>query len=218
MNKQITLLLVDDHTLMLRMLRDRLETEADMHVVAAVDNSTRAISEAKRLQPDVIIMDINMPGVVCFDAIRSIRLMSPNTRTIFLSAFYHDSYIDQALSVEAAGYLTKTEPPEVVIDAIRNVVLGHRCFSPDVQARIVVEEDRVRLAKRERSRVATLSVREREIINYIAQGFSQKDIAELTHRSSKTIHTHCNNIMTKLDIHDRVELTRFAIREGLIKE
>jgi len=211
----ITVLLADDHTLVLRMLGDRLAGEPGIQVVGCVGCAADAVAEAERLRPDVVILDIDMPGVTSFEAARTIRAGLPDTRLIFLSTFFNDAYIDQALAVEATAYLTKSEPPETVIQAIRGVMAGQRHFSPEVEARIVVDRGGVRLAGRGRSRASTLSNRELEILRYVARGLSQKEIAGLTSRSSKTVHKHCNNIMAKLDIHDRVELTRFAIREGL---
>lgn len=104
-----------------------------------------------------------------------------------------------------------------MVDAVRAVQAGQRRFSAEVESRIVVEQSGLRLARPRRSRVSTLSNRELEILRYVARGLSQRQIADLTHRSDKTIHKHCNNIMAKLDVHDRVELARFAIREGLVQ-
>ena len=215
MNAAITVLLADDHALVLRMLRDRLNGERDITVLAAVETADEALQNAVQMKPDVVVMDIDMPGQTCFEAARTIRAQCPETHTIFLSAFFNDAYIDQALSVEAAGYLTKGEPPEALVDAIRAVKAGKRHFSPEVQSRIVVDQGGLRLSQKGRSRASTLSNRELEILRHLAQGMSQKQIADLAHRSIQTIHKHCNNIMAKLDIHDRVELARFAIREGL---
>lgn len=217
MSEQISVLLADDHVLVLGMLRERLDRERDITVVAAVGSAGEAIRETVRLKPDVVVMDIDMPGTSCFQAARTIRTECPRTRTIFLSAFLNDAYIDQALAVEAAGYLTKSESPQAVVDAVRAVKAGQRRFSAEVESRIVVEQSGLRLARTRRSRASTLSNRELEILRYVARGLSQRQIADLTHRSDKTIHKHCNNIMAKLDVHDRVELARFAIREGLVQ-
>lgn len=107
MSEQISVLLADDHVLVLGMLRERLDRERDITVVAAVGSAGEAIRETVRLKPDVVVMDIDMPGTSCFQAARTIRTECPRTRTIFLSAFLNDAYIDQALAVEAAGYLDK---------------------------------------------------------------------------------------------------------------
>ncbi len=215
MNAPVSVIIVDDHALVREMLCDRLNREEGINVVAALEDASQLLEYVDRYAPDVVIVDIDMPGTSCFEAARRLRADYPDTRTIFLSSFFNDAYIDQALAVEAAGYLTKGEPPEIVIQAVRAVNAGQRHFSPEVQSRIVLDQGGVRLVQQERSRASTLSTRELEILRYVARGLSQKQIAEITHRSDKTIHKHCNNIMAKLDIHDRVELTRFAIREGL---
>ena len=215
MSQRISLLLVDDHALIREMLGDRLAGEPGMSVVGAASNADDAVTDAVTLKPDIILMDIDMPGLLCFDAARMIQTQCPDTRIIFLSAFFHDRYVEQALAVKAAGYVTKSESPELVIQAIRAVANGGSYFSPQVQARIVVDSDGTRLAQKRRTRASTLSPRELEVLRYVARGLSQKEVAEIMHLSAKTVHCHCANLMTKLDIHDRVELARFAIREGL---
>lgn len=215
MSRPVKLLIADDHALMREMLTGRLNNEPDLQVVATVGNADDAVAEARQHKPDIVLMDIDMPGLVCFEAARTIQRQLPETRVIFVSAFFHDRYVEQALSVGAAGYVTKSEPPESVVKAIRSAATGVSYFSPEVQARIVVDTMGTRLAQQGQSRASTLTPRELEVLRYVARGLSQKEIASTMHVSAKTVHCHCANIMTKLDIHDRVELTRFAIREGL---
>jgi len=215
MSESCTILVVDDHALMREMLGERLATEPDLEVIGTVENADLAVAEAVRLQPDLIIMDIDMPGLHCFDATRTIQMRCPNTKIIILSAFFHDHYIEQALEAEAAGYLTKNEPVDAITVAIRDVAAGGSHFSPEVQARIVVDSGGAHLASKKQTRISTLTPRELEVLHYIAKGLAQKEIAETMHLSVKTIHCHCSNLMTKLDIHNRVGLARFAIREGL---
>ena len=214
MSEPITVVLADDHALVRNMLKKHLDDEHDIHVIAVAANADEVLAAAG-MMPDVVVMDIDMPGTSCFEAARSMQRASPGTRTLFLSAFFNDAYIDQALAVEAAGYLTKTEPPETVSSAIRTAHAGGRHFSDQVTARIVVQEDGLRLRGDAHSRTAMLTDRELEVLRYVARGMSQKEIAQLIHRSEGTVHKHAKNIMAKLAIHDRVELARFAIREGL---
>lgn len=211
----ISLMLIEDHTLVREMLKEKLSQESDMQVVGAYPNADEALEQVDTLKPDIILMDIDMPGLLCFEAARRIVKDHPRTRVIFLSAYYHDRYIEQALQVEAAGYMTKTESPESMLEAIRTVAGGGSHFSPEVQARIVMDSGSTRLAGEGRSRLSLLTPRELEVLGHIARGLSQKEIANHMGLSPKTVHCHCINLMTKLDIHDRVELTRFAIREGL---
>ena len=211
----ISILLADDHAMMRRLLGKRLEAELDMAVVAAVSNAEEAVTEALRLKPDIILMDIEMPGPSCFEAARTIRRQCPHTRIVFLSAFFHDRYIEQAIAAEAWGYITKSEPEDSVIQAIRKVSTGIAYFSPEVQARIVVDSSGVRLAHQGRSRVSLLTEREMEVLRYLARGLAKKEIAHTMHLSVNTVNRHTTSLMSKLDIHDRVELARYAIREGL---
>jgi DNA-binding NarL/FixJ family response regulator len=212
---RIGIIVADDHGLVREMLRERLSREPDMTILGTAGTADEAVALAVRLAPDVVVMDIDMPGRLCFDAARAIRTRCPHTRVIFLSALCQDRYIDQALQVQAYGYVVKTEPPDVIVRAIRGVAAGSSYFSPEVQARIVVDQGGPRLADQQRSRASSLTPREMEVLRYIARGLSKQDIGRAMHLSAGTVHRHTANLMNKLNIHDRVELTRFAIREGL---
>jgi DNA-binding NarL/FixJ family response regulator len=216
MNKPISVLLVDDHALVRETLATWLRAAGDFEVVADVGSADEAVAEAIRHRPDVVVTDIDMPGLLVFDAIRTIKARSPRTRVLVLSAFWSDRYIEQALAVEAAGYVTKSEGPEVVARAIRLAAAGGTYFSPEVQSRIVVDSDGVRLGRpATTTRASTLTPRELEVLRYIAKGLSKRQIAEIMHLSVKTVDNHSTSLMHRLNIHDRVELTRYAIREGL---
>lgn len=198
-----------------RLLSRRLDAEPDMTVVATVSNADKATAEAIRLKPDIILMDIDMPGLSCFEAARTICRQCGDSRIIFLSAFFHDRYIEQAMAVHAWGYITKHEPEESVLKAVRKVSAGIAYFSPEVKARIVVDFQGARLASQGGSRASTLTERETEVLRYLARGMPKKEIARTMHISVHTVNRHTTTLMTKLDIHDRVELARYAIREGL---
>ncbi len=215
MTLPISVLLVDDHSMVRRLLARRLDAEPDMTVTATASNADEATAEAIRLRPDVVLMDIDMPGLSCFEAAKTISQQCPKTRIIFLSAFFHDRYIEQAIAVKAWGYLTKSEPEDSVLEAIRKVSAGIAYFSREVKARIVVDSHGVTLASRARSRVSMLTEREMEVLRYLARGMAKKDIARTVHISVNTVNRHTTSLMSKLDIHDRVELARYAIREGL---
>ncbi len=215
MSRPISIMLVDDHAMVRGMLKTRLEADPDLRVVASVGQADEAVTQAILLKPDIVLMDIDMPGMLCFEATRTIHEHSPETRVIFLSAFFHDRYIEMAMAVQAWGYVTKSEPEESVSAAIHKVMSGVAYFSPEVQARIVVDARGARLARPTRSRVSTLTDREMEVLRYLARGLSKKEIARLMHLSVNTINRHTTSLMNRLDIHDRVELARFAIREGL---
>ncbi len=215
MNGTIRILIVDDHALVRGALSERVQREPDLEVVGNAGNAGDAIALALDCGPDIILMDIDMPGMICFDAAREIAALRPETRVIFLSAFLHDWYIQQALQVKARGYLTKREPPEKVIAAVREVASGGAYFSEEVRSRIVVDSDGATLGEDSHSLVSTLTTREVEVLRYIARGLSKKEIASIMHISAKTVDKHSTNLMSKLKIHDRVELARYAIREGL---
>lgn len=216
MKKPASILLVDDHAMLRRMLGQRLDLEADLRVVAGVNNAGEAITEATRLKPDIIIMDIEMPGTTCFEAVRTIQACSPESRVIFLSAFSHDRYIEQAIAVRAWGYIVKSESEEVVIAAIRRVVSGLPYYSPEVEARLVVEDGAPRLTRTRAARSSALSERELGVLRYLARGLSQKEVAAAASVSIHTVHRHVTSIMKKLDIHNRADLVRYAIREGFV--
>ncbi len=217
MTPPVTILLADDHQLVLGALAERLEREAGLRVVGSAADAEEAIDQVRRHRPDIVLMDIDMPGMSSFEAARTISSFRPPSRIIFVSAYTHDRYIQQALEVRAAGYVTKRESSETLIEAILEVRAGGAYFSPEVQDRIVVDSSGPRLATEPKARIATLTRRELEVLQYLARGSGKRDIAEASHISVKTVDTHCTNLMRKLDIHDRVGLARFAIREGLAR-
>lgn len=217
MARKTSVLLADDHPLVRSSLARMLSDTEDLEVVAEVNDADQAVDMALRLRPQVVLLDIDMPGLHSFDAARTLRLRCPTSHVVFLSAFTNDRYIEEALAVEARGYLTKGETPETVIRAIRSVATGGTYFSPEIESRLVVDSNGVRLEGSAKTRSGTLTLREIEVLRYIARGMSKKEVAQTLHLSVKTVEKHCTNLMTKLDIHDRVELSRYAIREGLVE-
>lgn len=215
MSEGISVLLVDDHALVREALGSWLRSEEGIRVVGEVGSADEAVAMAVQHRPDVVMMDIDMPGLLSFEAARLIRSRSEKTRIVFLSAFSSDRYIEDALKAEASGYISKNQPPEAVAKAIRQVAAGGVYFSPEIQRRIVIDSSGARLAKEGKTRVSTLTQREMEVLRYLARGLSKKEIAATMHLSVKTVDNHSASLMAKLDIHDRVELARFAIREGL---
>jgi len=215
MSAPITVILADDHAMLRATLANCLDNAPDMKVVASVGDAEAALAEALKLKPDVVVLDIDMPGLVSFDAARRLRARCPEIRIVFLSAFFHDRYIEQALAVQASGYVTKNEPPASLLDAIRSAVSGACYYSPEVLSRIVVTPQGAMLPSSRRSRASTLTQRELEVLRYLARGLAKKEIASLMHISVNTVNRHSDSLMAKLDIHDRVQLAGFAIREGL---
>ncbi|MCA8961083.1 MAG: response regulator transcription factor [Planctomycetes bacterium] len=215
MTRDVRVFLVDDHALVRESVCRFLEAEPGLEVVGTASDAKEAVQVLGSRDADVVLMDIDMPGLDCFDAADRIRRQHPGIALIFLSAYIHDHYIERALSAGGSGYLTKSESPPQVLQAIRDVARGEMYFSSDVRERLVEEGGRYRVANSLKTRGFKLSPREVEVLRYIARGLSKKDIAALMSLSVKTIEGHTHNIMRKLDLHNRVELTRFAIREGL---
>ncbi len=208
-------LLVDDHVLIREMLQERLESEG--FEVLSTGDTTVAIALAADLQPDVAVLDIDMPGRSTFEVARVLRTESPDTRVVFLSAYVRDAYIQQALDVQASGYLCKCEPLSEILAAIEAVAGGASCYSREVLRRIVIDGSRARLAEVPVTRPSLLTNREREVLLHVARGLSQLQVAHVLGISIKTVQHHLEGVMDKLEIHDRVELARYAIREGIVE-
>lgn len=214
----IRVLIIDDHALIRDSLTRLLESDDTLKIIGSSPDADTGLAEVEKHKPDVVLMDIDMPGLNCFDAAQRITTMHPETRVIFVSAFSHDRYIDQALKVKARGYVTKAEPLPKLIDAIKQVSEGGVYFSDEIRSRLVADLNGVRLAKAtDTTRTSTLSPRELEVLGYLAKGLSKKEIAQTMHVSVKTVEGHTERLMSKLDLHDRVHLTLFAIREGLVE-
>jgi len=215
MTQDIRILIVDDHDLVREALVAKLSQQKGFLIVGQAAGSDEAVEKAAAAQPDVLLTDVDMPGLNCFDAARRIATLCPQVRTIFLSGYEHDRYVDLALKAGARGYLTKDEPPETIAAAIVEVAEGGAYFSQSIRGRVVVERGGLRLVDRRDSPLAGLTFRELETMRYIAAGLAKKEIAASMGVSVKTVERHASNLMAKLDVHDRVELARLAIREGL---
>ncbi|MHC4218324.1 MAG: response regulator [Planctomycetota bacterium] len=212
----IRVLCVDDHAFLVDGLRIRLEVESDMEFVGRLDTANDLVGHVQRTQADVVLLDIDMPGADVFEAIDELRRRQPEVRAILLSAYLRDQYLDSAFSSGAWGYLSKGDSPDAVIDGIRKVARGQTAFSPELAARTVPTRRRNGGPDRAASsKIALLTPRERQILRMIANGMSRTAIAEQLCRSPMTIDNHRKSILKKLDIHDRVELVRYAISEGL---
>lgn len=218
MSNCIKVLVIDDHKLVRDTIAESLRALSDMDVVGCAADAGDGLAQAIERRPDIVLMDIDMPGVECFDAARTLSLRVPDVRLIFVSGFVHDRYIEAALNlVNTAGYVTKGESPEVLIEAIRAAARGEVFFSSEVQDRIIVDEGGPRLVHPGQTRASTLTERELAVLRSIARGLSQKEIANVLSLSPKTVNFHISNLMNKLDIHDRVGLTRYAIAEKLVE-
>jgi DNA-binding NarL/FixJ family response regulator len=211
-------LCVDDHRFLIEGLQARFELEADLEFVGALGSAESLLSESRRLNPDVVLLDIEMPGPDPFEAADDLRRILPDVRVIFLSAYVRDHYISAAVRSGAWGYFSKGEEADVIVDGIRRVIRGDFAFSPQVQERCQQEMTggRRRLVPPS-TKLDALTPREQEVLRLIGRGKTRAQIAEMLCRSPKTIDGHRESIMEKLGIRDRAELVRFAIREGLVE-
>jgi len=217
MTDRTRIVLADDHAILREMLAQRLDVEPDFKIVAAVSDAQEALAVVRAQAVDLLVLDIDMPGLSPFSVARQVREDCPATRVVFLSAYLRDGYLAQALAVEASGYLVKEEAPEAIVDGLRRAAHGRIAFSPAVRARLVARQGGVALSGAPTGRLSLLTPRELEVLRYLASGLSRKELARTMQISAKTVEQHCDHLMQKLGIHDRVELARFAIREGLVE-
>jgi DNA-binding NarL/FixJ family response regulator len=214
--KAITALVADDHPLIRSALVAVLNDTDDIRVVAEAANAADAVELAHKHSPSVVILDVDMPGIDAFHAATHIRQLRPSTAILFLSASDHDRTIEQAIKVGALGYIVKSDDPAGIPGAIRTVARGEQYFSPRAAERLQGGVGEVRRRKITGTRGAMLSDREVEVLRYVGKGFAKKQIAEMLGISVKTVDKHVTSVMEKLDIHDRVELALYSVREGLI--
>jgi DNA-binding NarL/FixJ family response regulator len=206
MEKKITVLLVDDHSLVRRGFRRMLEDESDMEVVGEAGNGEESIKLAKKLHPQVVVMDCALPGMNGLEATRRIMEESPDTLVLMLSMHTESTWVRQAVEAGAKGYVLKNAMDLELGAAIRRVAAGETVFDPQVEQRSVL--------KGERS--AALTQRELEVLQMIVDGKSNKEIATALDLSANTIAVHRANIMNSLGIHKTAELVVYAIRAGLV--
>jgi DNA-binding NarL/FixJ family response regulator len=216
--KQITVLLAEDHTIVREGLRALLNTEADIEVIGEADNGRLAVELAKRLRPEVVVMDLAMPLLNGLEATRQIRKSVPATKVLILSAHSEDEYIAQVTLAGAAGYLIKQTSAGVLSKAIREVQQGNRFFSPSIAGRVHdLHLDSPDRGRRIKKRGIALSSREAEVLQLIAEGKANKQVARELGISIKTVEKHRQHLMRKLDLHDTAGLTRYAIATGIIE-
>ncbi len=210
----ITVLLADDHKIVRDGLRALLERQDDVDVVAEAENGRDAVRLARDLGPDVIVMDISMPDLNGVEATRQVCRRCPGTRVMALSVHADRRFVTEMLKAGACGYLMKDSAFEDLVRGIRTIMDGHTYLSPLVADAVVESHVRAPATEAEPSG-SVLTPREREVLQLLTEGHGTKQIAYRLHVSTKTIDTHRQHIMDKLDIHNVAELTKYAIREGL---
>ena len=212
---KIKLLLVDDHEIVRAGLRMLFLAEKDMEIVGEADSAEEALKVVRDLKPDVILMDVVMPGLSGIEATRRIKEVDPDVAVLALTMHEDEQYFFEMLNAGASGYIPKRAAPDDLVSAIRVVSQGNVFLYPTM-AKLLVKD----FLQRADSGVAPiadeLTPREREVLTHIAEGFTNREIAETLVISTKTVDRHRENIMRKLNLHSRVELVKYAIEKGLI--
>ena len=215
MKTKLRLLLVDDHQIVRSGLRMLFQAEPDMEIVGEVGSGAEAVRAAAALMPDVIIMDVAMPGMSGIEATRRIKEATPDTAVLALTMHEDEQYFFQMLDAGASGYIPKRAAPDDLISAIRAVAEGN-VFLHSTLARFLIRDMAEKAQSGMQPAEQTLTQREQEVLTYIAEGYTNREIAEALVISVKTVDRHRENIMAKLDVHSRVELVKYAIQRGLI--
>jgi two-component system, NarL family, response regulator NreC len=213
----LRILVADDHTLVRQGLRKILESQPGWVVVAEAGDGRDAVQQALELQPDIIIMDIAMPKLNGIEAVQQIERRVPAARMLVLSMYADEAYVTRAVRAGAHGYLLKDSADVDLIQAVISVSEGKSFFSPAV-AKVLLDEYVRQLAERGiADRYETLSEREREVFQLIAEGHSNKAVATLLHISPTTVETHRAHIMEKLDLHSTADIVLCAVRKGVVR-
>lgn len=205
----ISLLLVDDHVVVREGIRMRLELEPTLEVIGEASNGQEAVSESKRIRPDVIIMDLQMPIMDGVEAIATIKAAQPDTEIIALTSVLEDNMVVSAVQAGAAGYLLKEGNSDMLIETIHAAAQGEVRLSPEAQKRLTKE------IRSEEMR-EPLTPRESEVLRWLARGYSNKDIAEQMGVSEMTVKTHVSNTLSKLQLKSRTQAALWAIKYGFV--
>jgi DNA-binding NarL/FixJ family response regulator len=214
-NSKTTVLVCDDHAIFREGVKQVLSSQPDIDVVGEASNGLEAVQAARRLRPEVVLMDIAMPLLRGFDATRRIKRYCPETKVLLFSIYEDDDIVARCLTAGASGYVLKDTPPLQLVYAIQNVKQGEQYMSPRVLKSVVAQHLRSHAGVN--TSYDLLSDREREVLIRLAEGESLKEVAEHLRLSVKTVDAHKCSIMRKLELHNRSELIRYAIRTQLIK-
>ena len=213
----LRILVADDHTLVRQGLRKILESQPGWTVVGEGGDGRDAVQQTMDVQPDVVIMDIAMPRLNGVEALQQIERRNPSARVLVLSMYADEAYVTRAVRAGAAGYLLKDSADVDLIQAVAALAEGKSFFSPAV-ARVLLDEYVRQLAERGiADRFETLSEREREVFQLIAEGHSNKEVATMLHISPTTVETHRAHIMEKLDLHNTADIVLCAVRKGIVR-
>jgi DNA-binding NarL/FixJ family response regulator len=212
----IRVLLADDHALVRRGVRLILDGEPDLTVVAEAGDGAEAVALARTVEVDLAVLDVAMPRLTGLQAAREMSRRTPAPRILLLSMYDHDQYFFEALKAGASGYVLKSVADRDLVEACRAAMRGEPFLYPEAMTSLM-RGYLQRAARGERLPGSVLTAREAEVVKLIAEGRSSKDIARLLFISAKTVERHRANILQKLEMRDRTQLTRYAIRAGLIE-
>lgn len=216
MAKQISVLLVDDHAMFRAGIKALLEAEGRVHVVGEASSGDEAVDRVRELRPDVVVMDLSMPGSNGLEATRRIAALELNTSVLVLTVHAEEEYLVPVVEAGASGYLTKTSADTDLLEAIRVVARG-QVFLPPKATTLLLKQYKAAETSEEAG-LKDLSTREQEVLALTAEGFSSREIGKKLFISPKTVDTYRSRIMDKLGLSHRSDLVRFALRVGLLKE
>ena len=207
----LRVLIADDHDLVREALSQRIERESDLVVAAVAKDGQEIVDQIREQEIDVVLLDIEMPGPSVFDVVEDVVKARPSAAVLLLSGFVRAHDLERALRLGVHGFVAKAESLNILLEAIRRVGRGATFFSETVDRRIAERMDGGS------SLIGGLTPRETEVMAHVARGHTKRETAELLSISVKTVESHVQNLMKKLDVHNNVELTRFAIREGFVR-
>ena len=213
----IRVLLVDDQALVRAGFRMILEAQPGIEVVGEADDGQKAIDAARSLRPDVVLMDIRMPGLDGIEATRRLTAAGSAARIVILTTYDLDEYVFDALAAGATGFLLKHVPPEELVRGVRVAAAGDSLLAPSITRRLIEEFARHRTPVRTSKELDSLTEREREVLRLLAKGMSNPEIAADLHVGEATVKTHVAHVLDKLDLRDRVQAVIFAYEAGLVK-
>ena len=213
----IRVLLTDDHTLFRKGIGTVLGAQPDMEIVGEASNGAEAVEQIRERRPDVVLMDIGMPGLSSFEAARQISKLRPATKVMFLTMYDDEDYLMECMQVGGNGYMLKDSPAPQLLRAIREVHQGGSFLSPKMLTHLVDDSRARTQGNRQQPRFSSLTPREKEILKYLAEGSSVKEVAVKLNLSVKTIEAHKFHLMRKLSIHNKAELVHYAIRRKVIQ-
>lgn len=215
-NRTITIVLADDHPIVRQGVKTLLEAEPDFSVVGEAGDGLEAVEVAERLKPRVVVVDVLMPNLIGIEVVRQVRHRLPRTRIVVFSMSASDAHVLEALRSGASGYVLKGSDATELIQGIRSAARGERFLSADIPARLLDALDNAPVAESAADPYLNLTAREREVLQLVAEGATNADVAERLYISPRTVEVHRANLMRKLHLKSSAELVRYALSRGIV--